>query len=101
MFVPADHVCFATTQKLCFAQALSTLFDALLFPFKSCRPFHEFRPASTDHGQQAVKEDCCAWELLQLFYLFALRYEGSVTQVKSLSDLKRLCTKILRWKELH
>lgn len=38
------------------------------------------RPASTDHGQQAVKEDCCAWELLQLFYLFAPRYEGSVTQ---------------------
>ncbi len=81
----------------------SIIFDALLFLLKSnhANHFHEFRPANTDHGQQAVKEDCCAWELLQLFYLFALCYEGSVTQVKAHSDLSRPCTKTVQWKRLH
>ena len=39
------------------------------------------RPLAQDQGQQAVREDCCAWELLQLFYILAPRLEGFVTQV--------------------
>lgn len=38
------------------------------------------RPAASDPGQPLVGEDCCAWELLQLFYVLAPRLEGSVTQ---------------------
>ncbi|KAL3146174.1 hypothetical protein ABBQ32_002884 [Trebouxia sp. C0010 RCD-2024] len=38
------------------------------------------RPSAQDEGLQTVKEDCCAWELLQLFYILAPRLEGFVTQ---------------------
>lgn len=41
------------------------------------------RPSGQHQGQQAVSEDCCAWELLQLFYILAPRLEGIVTQVRS------------------
>ncbi|KAL3157295.1 hypothetical protein ABBQ38_001525 [Trebouxia sp. C0009 RCD-2024] len=37
-------------------------------------------PSAQEEGLQAVKEDCCAWELLQLFYILAPRLEGFVTQ---------------------
>lgn len=58
----------------------SPLYTTLSSRQKSFLAFICRQPAE-DPGQQAVGEDCCAWELLQLFYILAPRLEGLVTQV--------------------
>ena len=54
------------------------------------------RPAAQDQGQQSVMEDCCAWQLLQLFYMLLPRMEGLVTQVCPMITCN-MVSRLLAW----